>query len=197
MTTRTNTTNTTKRAARKPAPAKTAKPAAYSATPEDIKLAKACGTFLNTGESAKIKASEAAILLHKHGAVVGKYGECPLANNFVEGRFPGGKNAKGKKVSADVIKVILSAFRTAVKTGKGYDENASRNKAKGKDKGEKVKTVMIAFPLNASAEDVATKLRAGFNKMKEVDALSELAAYLLDALDDAGHEVSEAGESKE
>lgn len=207
MTTRTNINKpANKRAARKPAPAKAALSkvakavkGTYTVTPEDIKLAKACGAFLNAGETNKLKASENAKLLHKHGAVIGKYKECPLANNFIEGRFPGGKNAKGTKVSAGVIKVILSAFRTAVKTGKGYDENASRTKARAnsKDKGDKVKTLMIAFPMNASAEDVATKLRAGFNRMKEVDALSELASYLLDALNDAGHEISEAGESGE
>ena len=215
MTTRTNTTKTTK----------TTK-AAYTATPEDIELAKDCGAFLNAGETNKLKASENAKLLHKHGAVIGKYKECPLANNFIEGRFPGGKNAKGTKVSAAVIKVILSAFRTAVKTGKGYDENASRtrarannNNSKASGSNEKIRVAftgkvesksaiqklapvfekmkpedntatLAAFVIRdgKDADEVAKTLRGIFNTMKQSDALVNLAACLIDALDDMGDE---------
>jgi hypothetical protein len=45
---------------------------------------------------------------------------------------------------------------------------------------------MIAISSGAKAKDAAAKLRAGFNKMKESgDELAKLAAFLIDALDDA------------
>jgi hypothetical protein len=47
---------------------------------------------------------------------------------------------------------------------------------------------MIAISSGAKAKDAAAKLRAGFNKMKDSgDELAKLAAFLIDALDDAGH----------
>ena len=47
---------------------------------------------------------------------------------------------------------------------------------------------MIAISSCAKAKDAAAKLRAGFNKMKDSgDELAKLAAFLIDALDDAGH----------
>ena len=178
-------TKTTKPAAKT---AKAAKPAAYKATAADIKLATETGESLRAGESAKAMATAKSKELHKAGAVVGKKGECPLAVAFLNARFPGGKNASGGKVSAGTQDVTLSTFRKAVKTGKGYDENASRTKAKGK-KGAKGNSgvIMIAVKSGGSAEDMAKALRAGMNKAKAAnDALATLAAYVLDAIDDAG-----------
>ena len=178
-------TKTTKPAAKT---AKAAKPAAYTAKPADIKLATEAGEALRAGESARAMAGIKALALHKAGAVVGKKGECPLAVAFLNARYPGGKNAKGGKVSAGTQDVTLSLFRKAVKTGKGYDENEARTKAKGK-KGAKGGSgvIMIAVKSGGSAEDMAKALRAGMNKAKAAnDALAALAAYVLDAIDDAG-----------
>ena len=181
---------TTKAKTTKPAAktAKATKPAAYKATAADIKLATETGESLRAGESAKAMATAKSKELHKAGAVVGKKGECPLAVAFLNARFPGGKNASGGKVSAGTQDVTLSTFRKAVKTGKGYDENASRTKAKGK-KGAKGNSgvSMIAVKSGGSAADMAKAIRAGMNKAKAAnDALAALAGYVLDALDDAG-----------
>ena len=48
---------------------------------------------------------------------------------------------------------------------------------------------MIAIGSGAKASDAAAKLRAGFNKMKEAsDELAKIAAFMIDALDDAGYD---------
>ena len=130
--------------------------------------------------------------MHKAGAVVGAKGKCPLAIAFIDARFPNGKNAKGGKVSAGTVDTVLGEFRKAVKTGKGYDENAAR--AKGKKTGAKQSggAIMIALSAGDTPEAAASKLRKGFEKMRGAnDALAELAAYLVDALDDAGFPESE------
>ena len=170
---------------------KTTKPAVkpYVATAPHIALAKTCGEALNTAGSAKERAHDAAAKLHAAKAVVGAKGKCPLAIAFIDARFPKGLNAKGKKVSAGTIDTVLGEFRKAVKTGKGYDENAARAKGKGKKTGAKSGkgAIMIALSPADSAEAAAGKLRKGFEKMRGAsDALAKLAAYLVDALDDAG-----------
>lgn len=81
----------------------------------------------------------------------------------------------------------LSGIRKAVNEGKPFSMNASR-KAGGK-KGAKTGsgTIMITLAAGDKAEVAAAKLRKGFEKMREAnDALAALAAYLVDALDDAG-----------
>lgn len=183
MTTKTKTT--TKPAAKPVTKAKATKPAAYQAKAADIKLATEAGEALKAGESAQAMASAKAKALHKAGAVVGKKGECPLAVAFLNARYPGGKNAKGGKVSAATMDVTLSHFRSAVKSGKGYDENASR-----KAKGGKAKTgggvIMISINKGGDAKAMAKALRDGMNKAKAAnDALAALAGYVLDALDEA------------
>ena len=60
---------------------------------------------------------------------------------------------------------------------------------KAKAKGAKAGggTIMIAIPSGAKAGDAANKLRAGFEKLRAAsDDLAKLAAFLVDALDDAG-----------
>jgi hypothetical protein len=168
------------------AKAKTVKP--YVATPAHIVLARTCGEALNTAGSAKERAHDAAAKLHAAKAEVGAKGKCPLAIEFINARFPKGLNAKGKKVSAGTIDTVLGEFRKAVKTGKGYDENSGR--AAGKKKGARItdhRTIMVAISPADKAETAAGKLRKGFEKMRAAnDELAELAAYLVDALDDAG-----------
>lgn len=164
----------------------------YVATAPHIKLATTCGEALNTAGSAKQRAHDAAAALHKAGAVVGAKGKCPLAIAFIDARFPGGKNAKGGKVSAGTVDTVLGEFRKAVKTGKGYDENAARTKGKKTGAKQSGGAIMIALSPADTAEAAAGKLRKGFEKMRGAnDALAELAAYLVDALDDAGFPESE------
>ena len=173
---------------------KAVKPAAkpYKATAAHIKLATACGEALNTAGSAKARADEAAAKLHAAKAEVGAKGKCPLAIAFIEARFPGGKNAKNKPVSAGTIDTVLGEFRKAVKSGKGYDENAARKAGKKKGAKQSGGAIMIALSPADTAEAAAGKLRKGFEKMRAAnDALAEIAAYLVDALDDAGFPESE------
>lgn len=182
---------TTKAKTTKPAAksAKAAKPAAYQAKPADIKLAGEAGDSARVAGTARDMASKACAALHKAGATVGKKGECPLAIAFLESRYPGGKNAQGKKVSAGTMDVTLSHFRKSVKTGEPYSENASRESKGGK--GGKAKTgsgvIMISINKGGDAKAMAKAIRAGMNKAKESnDAFVALAAMVLDALDDAG-----------
>ena len=164
----------------------------YTATPAHVALAKTCGEALNTAGSAKERAHDAAAKLHAAKAEVGAKGKCPLAIAFIEARFPKGLNAKGKKVSAGTIDTVLGEFRKAVKSGKGYDENAARKAGKKKGAKQSGGAIMIALAAGDTAEAAAGKLRKGFEKMRGAnDALAELAAYLVDALDDAGFPESE------
>jgi len=90
----------------------------------------------------------------------------------------------------------LTAIRAAVNGKADFkfpNGSTSAKAAKGKAKGAKGAkasggTIMIAISSGAKAKDAAAKLRAGFNKMKDSgDELAKLAAFLIDALDDAGH----------
>jgi hypothetical protein len=87
----------------------------------------------------------------------------------------------------------LTAIRAAVNGKADFkfpNGSAKAKAAKAKAKGAKASggTIMIAISSGAKAKDAAAKLRAGFNKMKESgDELAKLAAFLIDALDDAGH----------
>ena len=164
----------------------------YTATPAHVALAKTCGEALNTAGSAKERAHDAAAKLHAAKAEVGAKGKCPLAIAFIDARFPKGLNAKGKKVSAGTIDTVLGEFRKAVKSGKGYDENAARKAGKKKGAKQSGGAIMIALSPADTAEVAAGKLRKGFEKMRAAnDGLAGLAAFLVDALDDAGFPESE------
>jgi hypothetical protein len=164
-------------------------PKAYVPTVGHIALAKICGEALNTAGSAKARAEEAAGKLHAAKAEVGAKGKCPLAIAFVDARFPKGLNAKGKKVSAATIDTVLGEFRKAVKTGKGYDENAARKTSGKKGAKQGGGAIMIAISPADTAEKAADKLRKGFEKMRAAnDGLASLAAFLVDALDEAAAE---------
>jgi hypothetical protein len=89
---------------------------------------------------------------------------------------------------------MLSAIRKAVnETGK-FSHNPNRKTGETKAKGSKAKgaktgngNILISIGKGSNAKDVAEKLRKGFNAMKSAnDSLANLAAFLLDALDDAG-----------
>ena len=164
---------------------KTTKPAvktAYVPTAAHITLAAQVGLNVSGVMTAKAAAQKAVDELHKAKAVVGDARTCKLAQAFLEKRFSGkAKVSAGSKANA------LSAFRKAVATGKEYNENAGRDKAKAKGAKTSGGTIMIAIPSGAKAGDAANKLRAGFEKLRAAsDDLAKLAAFLVDALDDAG-----------
>jgi hypothetical protein len=166
---------------------KTSKPAAqkaaaYVPTQSHITLAAQVGLNVSGVLTAKAAAQKAVEELHKAKAVIGDARTCPLAQAFLDKRFSGkAKVSAGSKANA------LSAFRKAVATGKEYNENAGRVKAKAKGAKAGGGTIMIAIPSGAKAEDAAAKLRAGFEKLRAAnDDLAALAAFLVDALDDAG-----------
>jgi hypothetical protein len=165
---------------------KTTKPATKAAKPfvatETHKgYAERAGLNAKGAVSAKASCNEACQALHKAKAKIGDARNCPLAQAFLAKRFD------GKKVAASTKSNALNSFRKAVEKGVEYNENASRD---AKKKGAKAGggTIMIAISSGAKAKDAAAKLRAGFNKMKDSgDELAKLAAFLIDALDDAGH----------
>ena len=84
----------------------------------------------------------------------------------------------------------LTAIRTAVNEGKDFKFPNGSDKKAGKKTGAKTGgtgTIMIAVSAGDKAENAANKLRKGFEKMREAsDDLAKLAAYLVDALDEAG-----------
>jgi hypothetical protein len=98
-------------------------------------------------------------------------------------------------VKASTRTVYLSLIRKAVnETGK-FSMNATRDakKAKAKAKGAKATggNIVISLASGAEAKDAAAKLRAGFEKMRAAnDGLASLAAFLVDALDEAGFPAS-------
>jgi len=96
-------------------------------------------------------------------------------------------------VKASTRTVYLSLIRKAVnETGK-FSMNATRDAKKAKAKGAKTTSgnIVISLASGAEAKDAAAKLRAGFEKMRAAnDGLASLAAFLVDALDEAGFPAS-------
>ena len=180
---------TTKPATKAVTKAKAAKP--YVATQGDINLAASAGLNMRNGESAKQAVEKAVAELRAHKAVIGDARNCPLAQAFLDKRYPMGKRLDGKPVSKGSMANALNAFRDAVNNGKAYDENKGRKASAAKGKtGAKTGgsgNILISIGKGSAANDAADKLRKGFNAMKAAnDALANLAAFMLDALDDAG-----------
>ena len=187
---------------------KAAKPAIVNnivAKPEHIALAKTAGSSASAMSTMRAAVNEACQSLHKAKAKIGDQRNCELAKAFLAERF------KGKAAKPAVKSQILSCFRKAVESGKEYNENASRAKAKAKavtkkdapkdeDAAEPVETakpvviqkppkdddttIILALPRKAKAKDAAKKMRAFIEKMRQSDELAPLAAYLVDVLDE-------------
>ena len=160
---------------------------------ESLRLAGIVGVSAFTKEDSTLNLADACKRLNKAGVKLGKYKAtktqkaCPIIAAYVAGRFPNGKDRKGELVDDAKKAKYASYFKVAVESGKPYSEgNSNKAKAKGGN-------IMIAFPKAASGEDAASKLMAGFNKMKEANSqLAELAAFLIDALADAGFDATES-----
>jgi len=98
-------------------------------------------------------------------------------------------NAMPSTLSIGTRNNRLSIIRKAVNEGGKFSHNPNRDNKTKKTKGAKAGggTIMIAIPSGAKADDAAAKLRAGFEKLRAAnDELAALAAFLVDALDDAG-----------
>ena len=186
---------TTKKTTKATKPATKATKAPYVATSAHVDLARSAGLNIRNGESAKEAVNKACAELHKAGAVVGDARTCPLAQAFLDKRYPLGKGLNGKKVSAQVKANALSAFRAAVKSGKGYSENKGREKAKAKGKtGAKAGgAIMLAFPAGVTMDAIAKTLSNGILKMKESgnENLVRLASYLVDVVAEIGEDETE------
>lgn len=112
---------------------------------------------------------------------------CPVSSAIYDGM---GSLKDGTKAN------YLTAIRAAVNEGKAFKfPNGSEKKA-GKKTGAKTGgtgTIMIALSAGDTPEAAANKLRKGFEKMRAAnEALANLAAFLVDALDDAGFPAGEA-----
>jgi hypothetical protein len=185
----------------------TTKPAIVNnviAKPEHIALAKKAGQSALTMSTMKDAVNEACKALHAAKAKIGDARKCELAKAFLAERFA------GKTAKAATKAVILSAFRKAVESGKEYNENASRAKAKAKavtkqdapkdtDAVETEKpapivvqkpakddetTIILALPRKASAKQAAKQMRAFIEKMRQSESLAPLASYFVDVLDE-------------
>ena len=182
---------------------KAAKPAIVNnivAKPEHIALAKLAGRSAAGMITMREAMDKACKALHKDKAKIGDARKCELAKAFLAERFA------GKKASGATKSQILSAFRKAVESGKEYNENAARAKAKAVTKTDAPKdtdaaetetakpvviqkpakddetTIILALPRKASAKDAAKKMRAFIEKMRQSDELADLASYLTDAV---------------
>ena len=95
---------------------------------------------------------------------------------------------------------ILSTIRACVNDGKKFSFNPNRKDASNKgNKGTKGQTIMIALTKKDDGDSAATKLLNGFNKMKDSDndELAHLAAFLIDAIVDAGYEIDNGEDDAE
>ena len=169
---------------------KAKQPAApYKATQADVNLAASAGLNIRAGETAKAAVNKACAELHARKAVVGDLRTCQLAQAFIDKRFPDGKGANGKKAAASTKANALNAFRKAVKTGKDYTENGAREAKKGGKKGANPAggNVMIVIPKGADVLTACEKIHAGVEKLRSAnDQFAALAAYITDALEEAG-----------
>jgi hypothetical protein len=155
---------------------------------EIIKLSQSVGANYVASQSTREIMAAACKKLFQAKVKIGKrkatktQTACIYIAAFLEARFPKGLNAKGEKVSEDILINTSGYFKRAVESGEPYNENAT--KAKGESK-----SIMIAFPKTASGAEAAGKLATLTNKMKEANSeLADLAAYIIDALADAGFE---------
>ena len=177
---------TTRKVNRKPA----VKPAAKAF--DVIAAAKIIGDNIGQADAAKNVLGDATAKINEQvkamrGAKV-KIGAsrrtCPVAAAVYD--------AMPAHLKAGTKNNYLSAIRAAVNGKADFqfpNGSAKAKAAKGK-KGAKASggTIMIAISSGATDKDAAAKLRAGFNKMKAAnDNLAKVAAFLIDALDDAGY----------
>ena len=106
---------------------------------------------------------------------------CAVASAILEG-MP-------SDLTVNTKRMYLSQIRAAVNDGKPFSMNSGRKA--GKKTGAKTGggAIMIAISPADTADKAAEKLRKGFEKMRAAnDGLAALAAFLVDALDEAAAE---------
>ena len=83
------------------------------------------------------------------------------------------------------VKNYATSFRKACNEGTPFNMNAYRAKAsKGAQQGKGSGALRFDAKGDAKAEDITKKLRDLFNKLKEREDTTELASFLIDALDE-------------
>lgn len=163
-------------------------------TPAMVDLAKTFGESGKTAESAREHANTIAAKLHKlvpaSSAKVLLAEGSMLCDAFLAGRltFKGGKyySTKGKLQSAGAIRVYLAHFRKAVTTGQAYDENKAKKAGKKTGaKTEKSGDINLKILAKDDKAKAIERLRDFANKLKGTDKFAPIAAFLIDALDEA------------
>jgi hypothetical protein len=173
---------------------KPATPETLIASAEMVNLAKEFGQSEKTAESAREHANVIAAKLHKlipASAVKSLLAEgSAICDGFLAGRFTfkAGKyyGAKGKAQSAGAIRVYLAHFRKAVTTGQAYDENKAKKAGKKTGaKTEKSGDINLKILAKDDKAKAIERLRDFANKLKGSDKFATIAAFLIDALDEA------------
>ena len=173
--------------------AKPSKPVLTLSIDEQIRLAREAGEAKGIELNQREIFTKCANALRDSKAVIGDARKCPLAKAFLVARFPA-------KVAGSTKANALSAFRTAVETGKAYDENAKRKEKKTATKtgaktadtkkathieaSETATTYQCTIARKGSAKKAAQVLRDLMNKMRDSEEYAPLAALIIDSLDE-------------
>jgi hypothetical protein len=165
---------------------------------EQIRLAREAGEAKGIELNQKEIFTKCANALRDSKAVIGDARKCPLAKAFIAARFT-------STVAASTKANALSAFRTAVETGKAYDENAKRTEKKKAAKTgaktpvaktetesdeteteteETAKSFSVSIARKGSAKKAAQVLRDLMNKMKQSEEYSPLCGLVIDAINE-------------
>lgn len=161
--------------------------------PKHIALASEAGKQALGFMTYKDQLASVIDALHKDKIVIGDARKCELAKAFLVSRF------ENKTPSAAGKAKALGAFRYSVESGKDYDENRERKAKKTKKEKTESETesenqddmsidtdssFVLAIPKKGKADNASAEFRKLINKMKDIEAYSNLAAYLVDALDE-------------
>lgn len=152
-----------------------------------------------------IKLSKQEVLAQEVGSLVGQVGsiqkdidaKCQAIRTARKGK-PVGTVKSGDAVmirfmeaqqklglADQTIKNNLTTFRKAINEGKKYDVNANRNAKRGA-KSSEANTISVKLTIKGepSEAEVASMLRDAVNAEKFRESYAQLAAFLVDALDE-------------
>jgi putative NADH-flavin reductase len=165
-------------------PASTVKPASTGkASLNPVTTASAIGVAKRSGDSFKAEANRLCEILHKHckakKLVVGTLkSDCAIMGAFIKELTHLGEQS---------IKNVSTQFRGAVNEGKVFDLNKNRAEKKGAkaSKANETKPVVKLIVVKGSDSfEVAMGLRNAVNDKMFRENYAELAAFLIDALDE-------------
>lgn len=164
-------------------PASTAKPVTTGKVSlNPITTASAIGIAKRSGDSFKVEANRLCVILHKHckakKLTVGTLkSDCKIMGAFLKELTHLGEQS---------IKNISTQFRGAVNEGKVFDLNKNRTEKKGAT----TKTTSTRSPVKLTvikgtdSYNVSKGLRDAVNDKMFRENYAELAAFLIDALDE-------------